>query len=127
MSSVARIALAIVVVFALLLLLNPLRIALISYVGCDVHEGNLSDCTVEKGLVLPLVSLSLLWGLGGSPFRSAFARFSPLAFSGLRPVACPIPGGLWWCWRKRFSWGWGSTWSSSSDPRWPESGRLREP
>ncbi len=64
MSSVARIALAIVVVFALLLLLNPLRIALISYVGCDVHEGNLSDCTVEKGLVLPLVSLSLLWGLG---------------------------------------------------------------
>ena len=90
MSSVARIALAIVVVFALLL--NPLRIALISYAGCDVHEGNLSDCTVENGIVLPLVSLSLLWGLGVITL--------PLGFCALLAL------GVFWLATRRLSHPW---------------------
>jgi hypothetical protein len=90
---VVWIALAIVMVFALLLLLDPLRIALISYAGCDVHEGNLSDCTVENGIVLPLVSLSLLWGLGVITLPLGFCALLAL---GVFWLATRRPSHPWW-------------------------------
>jgi hypothetical protein len=61
---VVWIALAIMIMAALLLSMNSLRIGLLSYFGCDVGEGNLSDCAVESDIALLLVGLALLWLLG---------------------------------------------------------------
>ena len=64
MPRIMRIALVIVILTALPFLLELLRTALISHFGCDVGEGNLSDCAFDTGIVVPLVGIALLQMLG---------------------------------------------------------------
>jgi hypothetical protein len=56
----ARIALVIVILTALPFLLDLLGTTLLSHFGCDVGEGNLSDCAIENGIDLLLIGLSIL-------------------------------------------------------------------
>ena len=78
----AWIALIVVILTALPFLLDWLGAGLLLYFGCDVSEGNLSDCAMENRIVLPLIGLRLLFALA--------ILILPLSY-----LALLVLGGCW--------------------------------
>lgn len=78
----ARIALIVVILTALPFLLDWLGAGLLLYFGCDVSEGNLSDCAIENRIDLPLIGLRLLFALA--------VLILPLSY-----LALLVLGGCW--------------------------------